>query len=337
MTNDERQAGARDPAFDAIAELVTRGLAGPLSAEDSAELDRLIETTPNGGCFAEELVDRWTLAGIAGDPRGTPATSDLDVPVTEEYAAVPETEERGHGWRRRIVGLVAAVVVLAVGGGLAVHMLRSQAVQPVLIAATDAPMTTTLQDGSRVSLSRDGKVLVRMEEHRRVLQQIGGEAYYEVAKDHTRPFTVETSGYRVTALGTRFNVSPDPTGTQIDLLEGRLRIETDRPGDQPVFLTAGQRFVGGAHPRIEAANPAAADWRSGRLVFNDMPLSEVAAKLSYYSGRRVGIRSPAAGKLRFSGVLRWDMPGDWSAAFEATLPVKVEQAPDGIEIVALAD
>jgi transmembrane sensor len=176
-----------------------------------------------------------------------------------------------------------------------------------------------------------------MDGRRRILQQVGGEIYYEVAKDHARPFTVETSGYRVTALGTRFDVSPEPTGLTVDLLEGQLRIETIGHPGQPVFLSAGERFIGGAHPMTGKADPMAADWRSGRLVFNDEPLSAVSLRLSRYSGRRIGIRNRAVGDLRFSGVLRWDMPDDWQAAFEATLPVRVERAPDGIEINARID
>ncbi|WP_343616831.1 FecR domain-containing protein [Novosphingobium sp.] len=325
------QAGPRDPAFDAIALLVTRGLSAPLDQADSAELDRLIAATPGGEAFAQELIDQWTLAGIAGKPR-----SRVTVPSAEPFGEVEQTPSDAprHGWWRRGAIAAALALVALTGGTLAWRQFGSGEAKPLLIAATSEPITTTLQDGSSVSLSRDGKVEVQLKPHQRLLRQIGGEAYYEVAKDHTRPFTVEASGYRVTALGTRFNVAPGPAGLVVDLLSGRVRIETARGGDAPVFLTAGQRFIGGAHPHVAPADPSAADWRTGRLVFNDLPLAEVAQRLSGYSGRRIGIGGPGVGALRFSGVLRWDRPEDWGAAFEATLPVRVEQAPDGIEITS---
>lgn len=331
MTNDAGQAGTRDPAFDSIATLVARGLSSPLGTQDTVELDRLIAATPGGAAFADSLVEQWTLAGIAGDPReGLARARDRTAAALDVPAAPPEAVRRRGAWFSAAAAVALAIVA---GGGVALHRFATTEAASHLIAATDRPISAPLDDGSHVSLSRDGKVLVRMERRRRVVQQIGGEAYYEVAKDHVRPFTVEASGYRVTALGTRFNVAPEPSGVRIDLLAGRLRIETGRASDRPVFLAAGQRFVGGAHPKIETADPAAADWRSGRLVFNDEPLAQVAQRLSRYSGHRIGIRNTAVGALRFSGVLRWDAPDDWEAAFEATLPVTVERAPDGIEIV----
>jgi transmembrane sensor len=337
MTNDLGQAGPRNPAFDTVADLIARGLSGPLSEADAAELDNLIATTPNAGAFAEALVEQWTLAGIAGDPYQDRQSRQQRAGAVDNLSTEEASLPVRHRWHSMRGRAAAAAALLAVaGGGLTYHMVMQKDRRPVLIAATNEPMTTSLSDGSKVSLSRDGKVLVELRSHQRLLRQIGGEAYYEVAKDHHRPFTVEASGYRVTALGTRFNVAPDPSGLKVDLLAGRLRIETDRGTDKPVFLDAGQSFVGGVHPKVMAANPAAADWRTGRLVFNDEALAQVAQRLARYSGKRVGIRSDAVGQIRFSGVLRWDAPDDWSAAFEATLPVRVEQAPDGIEIVARA-
>lgn len=315
-----------DPAHEEIARLLSKGLAAPLSATDEAALDRLVAETPGGGEFAERFVDSWMLAGVAGRERagGARGATPVDPDVVSSA---------GGTWRVRIGAIgAAAAVVLSAGAAWLWFAPAPRPDAPRLIAAGDAPVNMTLADGSRLALSRDGQLTVAMDGSHRRLRQLNGEAYYEVAKDRHRPFSVEVAGYRVTALGTRFNVAPDPSGLKVDLLEGRLRVDRAADGSAPVFITAGQSFRGGAHPSVGRIDPTIADWRYGRLVFDAVPLAEVARRLSRFSGRRIGIADASAGALRFSGVLRWDAPDDWAPAFEATLPVKIEQAPDGIEI-----
>lgn len=57
-----------------------------------------------------------------------------------------------------------------------------------------------------------------------------GEAYFEVAKDDKRPFTVQTDDYKVTALGTTFNVSAykEDSMSVTTLVEGRIQVQSDR-------------------------------------------------------------------------------------------------------------
>lgn len=319
--------GWADPAHEDIARLLTKGFDAPLSAEDEDALDALVAATPGGQAFADAFIDSWMVAGIAGRERQCAEQHAPDAGTMPQPA-----NDRGGRVRFAAAGLAAAIA-LSAGGTWLWRTTPGSAEAPRLIAAGDAPMTTTLADGSRLALSRDGKLTVEMDDGHRRLRQLNGEAYYEVAKDHQRPFSVEVSGYRVTALGTRFNVVPDPAGLKVDLLEGRLRIDPIVSGGAPVFIAAGQSFRGGAHPLVGRIDPTIADWRYGRLVFDAVPLAEVARRLSRFSGRRVGIADAAVGRLRFSGVLRWDAPDDWGPAFEATLPVRAERAPDGIEMV----
>jgi ferric-dicitrate binding protein FerR (iron transport regulator) len=56
---------------------------------------------------------------------------------------------------------------------------------------------------------------------------IEGEAYFEVAKDKKRPFTVHSSDMDMVVLGTSFNVKsyPDEGTIETTLVEGSVRIE----------------------------------------------------------------------------------------------------------------
>src|SRR5215472_18034227 len=72
---------------------------------------------------------------------------------------------------------------------------------------------------------------------------------------------------------------------------------------------------------VLAANPEDAfSWRSGRLIYRDRPLSEVAGDLSLYGGEQVKAVGPAA-SLRFTCVLTIDNQSAMVQRLKGLLPV----------------
>ena len=77
--------------------------------------------------------------------------------------------------------------------------------------------------------------------------ELTGEAYFEVAKDASRPFSVRVNGVAVNVLGTHFNVMAyeNEEATAITLLEGAVNVTKDndkvnlRPGQQALLKTGG--------------------------------------------------------------------------------------------------
>src|SRR5690606_5417426 len=65
--------------------------------------------------------------------------------------------------------------------------------------------------------------------------ELSGEAYFEVAKDKTHPFIVNSTGQEVEVLGTHFNISnyADEGIAKTTLLEGSVRVS-----------------LGGRHPEL---------------------------------------------------------------------------------------
>ncbi len=76
---------------------------------------------------------------------------------------------------------------------------------------------------------------------------IEGEAFFEVAKDKTRPFIVHTSDMDMVVLGTSFNVKsyPDEGTIETTLIEGSLRIEKELKSGkkQLISLKPNQRIT----------------------------------------------------------------------------------------------
>lgn len=109
----------------------------------------------------------------------------------------------------------------------------------------DGESVYTLSDSSRVVLFQ-GSALSYKENFDSASRslRLSGKAYFKVAKDASRPFTVYADGVSVTALGTEFTVDAilHPGKVLVKLLEGKVAVHSASKENQlrEVFLNAGQ-------------------------------------------------------------------------------------------------
>lgn len=103
-----------------------------------------------------------------------------------------------------------------------------------------------LQDGSKVWLNSMSslKYPVRFTENNRTVE-LTGEAYFEVAKDPTRPFIVKTTNYDINVLGTSFNISSYAgDNTVTTLVEGSIQISNISGSiESNIKLTANDQLI----------------------------------------------------------------------------------------------
>jgi transmembrane sensor len=192
------------------------------------------------------------------------------------------------------VSLTLAVAVVAL----------SLALQgPSYSTQVGAQQVVRLDDGSVVRLNTDSKVLVRYgpKVRRLVLQR--GEAYFEVARDETRPFVVEAGAARVRALGTKFDVRRMAGQTHVTLLEGR--VEVGRGGGSNALTLQPHEQVTVNQDRL---NPRPVDvaqvtsWTTGRLRFVDTPLASAVAEVNRYSRMKILLDASEVEQVRINGV-----------------------------------
>lgn len=178
--------------------------------------------------------------------------------------------------------------------------------------------TLLLEDGSHVTLNTRTRVEVRYTRRERALRLLEGEAFFEVAKDAGRPFTVRTALGSARAVGTRFNVYLEDARLAVTIEEGRVEV-AGAGGGQGVLVDAGRCAElrrGMARANVARADLAAAlDWRDQRIEVTNDSLGSVLRDFSRYTPLPVRAATPAIAALRVSAVLR---TGD-IAALEATL------------------
>jgi transmembrane sensor len=168
--------------------------------------------------------------------------------------------------------------------------------------------TVALEDGSRITLNTRSNLEVRMSHSRREIRLLAGEAFFEVAKDVSRPFLVTTALGEARAVGTRFNVLLEGDREEIATEEGKVLVRTSASKAAAVLASAGMEATlvhGQASPVLGHADLARIEnWRASRLEFDRVPLDTALKEISRYTALPVRAPSLDVQRIRISAVLK---------------------------------
>lgn len=278
--------------------------AGPLSGDKAAALEAwLAADATNRAAFAE-MQAIWDEAGEIGDDPTILALRELNA----------RTFDRPTRWRWAGGAIAASLAVAAVGGWMTLRGPTAgpspAAVAEEQVLRTDTGQTTTaiLKDGSTVVMDSD--TVVRATEtagQRTILLERGG-AFFQVAKDPSRPFVVTAAGKTITALGTAFEARIVGDKLDVTLIEGKVKVEEKKrliwQGEQKMDLQAGWRLSAPEDQhwsleRVDATKELS--WMSGRLTFFNDSLEDAVAKVNRYSDRKI-VLDPALTHAPIVGV-----------------------------------
>jgi len=230
--------------------------------------------------------------------------------------------------------VAASVLAVALGLGLFSGMKSPGPYTAEFSTALGERRQVALPDGSVIDLNSRSRVQVRYEQDLRHIELSEGEAMFSVEHDTSRPFVVASGSGKITVTGTRFDVRRDPAETRVVVEQGTVKVQgRDAADNEFVSLVAGtgtrvdaKGFVTAAY----AVNPAELTaWRSGKLVFNNASLSEVAAEVSRYREKPLRIGNEKVGNLRLTSVFKSDNTDALLKALPNILPVAVRTLDDG--------
>ena len=171
--------------------------------------------------------------------------------------------------------------------------------------------TVNFADGSQIELNTATAIRASLREGERVVWLDRGEAFFNVASRPGSEFLVHAGRDTITVVGTEFSVRRNGAALAVAVLEGRVRI--DVPGSDgrarsalvsegDLARTDGDTIV------LESAAMSAVEtrlaWRTGMLVFEDVPLEEAAKEFNRYNRQQLVIVDPASARLRIGGSFR---------------------------------
>lgn len=269
-----------------------------------------------------------------------------EVPVpsrTPRFATSRDTARSTSPWALA----AAAALVLAVGGTLfsRAHQIPASADASAAVLRTAATThgqrdTLRLQDGTRVILGAKSTLRYPMTftgASRDVY--LTGEGYFEVVHDTQHPFRVHAAGATAEDVGTAFGVRAysGDASVQVVVAEGMVALgASNTPLQSATVLThnqLGSLRNGGTITSVRHVDvDTYLGWLKGRLVFDEMPLSEVAVQLERWYGVNVRIADTAQASNKLTASFTDEPLADVLSALSPALDVRFERTGNTIVV-----
>lgn len=257
---------------------------GIATSEEKELVEKLIEQSP---LFAAELESVQNAVDIQ---KKIDEVESYD--TTTGYKEVRKVITRKAKRTRYISTLMRTASILAIPLLISTFILGYIAfAQPedftVFAEVTGSPGTITefeLPDKSKVFLNSKSRLRYPTQFKGSVREvMLEGEGYFEVTANKTNPFSVATSsGLKITAHGTKFNVNTDKDIIETVLAEGKVSVfyqdhmlREMNPEEQASFNQETKTLV---IKTINLAEKLA--WKDGKIIFRYAPLKEVFEQLS---------------------------------------------------------
>lgn len=208
----------------------------------------------------------------------------------------------------RYVAAIVGVIVLA--AGLA-YWFRNKAEELVVASAAHGQVREMLlPDGTKVWLNQSSVLKYpRAFEGKERHVYLDGEAYFEVTRNHEKPFTVKSQAMDVRVLGTSFNIKcrPDNSFAETTLVEGEVEVKdksdkgriTLLPGQKAVLnRVTGRMQVKQVDPKMEIV------WHNDLIPFEKSSIFQIAAALERFYGVKIILSPDVDSTNTYSGVLK---------------------------------
>ena len=319
MTDSPLSQAQYDAITDAAAHWCMRLHASDCTAQERLAFDQWRDAHPLHAVEYEAMLDIWEVAGDLPRP-------DAIVPAVRIKPATP--------WRT--VGIAGAVCALALP--LAAYSGWNLGWLPDSyqhFEAGDTVRQVTLNDGSRVELNLGSELTFsNYKDHRRVTLD-KGEAFFSVSHDTAHPFIVRAADGRIRVTGTQFNVWMYEDQVRVNLIEGSVLVTSndDLPGDGLRLGPAMQaRYKHGDFtPQISQtyANDNSLAWRSGKLVLDDLALSDALPLINRYLDKPLMLADNSTGSIRLGGIYNIKELNSLVASLPKVLPVYLTRNKDG--------
>lgn len=263
--------------------LIHKDLTGALSPKERQTLENWLSESPSNQHTAEEIKAVWE----ASNAYLTQSEPDVNSGLARLKASIKEDQRTEIVSKPkpvlRYLGRVAAIAAL-VAGLFFVWNRTSDTVASTDIVQTNVDEQTDimLDDGTLVFLNDDSRLEQLTASNQKTRKvALNGEAFFEVAKDPNRPFSVITQNLEVEVLGTAFNIYAPSKGAPLEEIvvdHGKVKITILATG-KSFFLEKGDRLTYDLNSKSIALSKDlhqnAQSWRSGKLVFKDTPLRDV--------------------------------------------------------------
>ncbi|MCW0481805.1 FecR domain-containing protein [Gaoshiqia sediminis] len=316
-------------------------LDGELDEHGMQELaDWMGRSEANARYFAE-VKDLWEVA-----LRDASQQAETEKEWAKFIANTQQTEKEtkritGVNWNR--VAQLAAVLVIGIFiGGILFYQATDQTPAYITASAPHGSISKIiLPDQTEVFLNAGSEMKYAFDQQANQREVIlDGEAWFRVARNEKKPFTVHTGTYDVRVLGTEFNVkaysSENTVATTLEkgavriVSTGNLRLSSEillNPGEQLVYnLEQKSVNVKKVDTKLYTS------WKENRLEFIRMGLGDLIVLLERRYGVDILVEDKDILKYHYSGTIKNETILEILEIIQHTLPIRYEITDQTIKI-----
>ena len=332
-----------------ISLLISLKLSGEASPEELKELERLVNENPELLERIEAIEKLWKQLGRRSTGRAEESFEkhlhrlneknfESDVvsktcPDVQKLSPVRKILRKKY--YRMLWGAAAASILLF---WFLFRTNENTGIKPInntISTKAGDKASINLPDGSKVWLNGDSKITYVGDFGNKTREvYLSGEAFFDVAKDKTKPFIIHTRTINLKVLGTAFNVRSydNEKETETALVRGSVEVTLRNRPDQKIILKPGEKLLVKNIPVDTALNykkqkrdeetPIAVltnmhyygtdsssvetSWTKNELVFNDEPLDKIALNLERWFNVRITIINESLKKEKYTATLEED-------------------------------
>lgn len=269
-------------------------LDGNLNADELRFLKEWIELSPENKAYFREMC----IIGKGASVVANADKFDANQAYRQIITNVPVIKKKT-SWRRLSfrIASVAAMFLLFFSAGIYWALNKQiDKLNYMVEVPNGAKSKVIFPDGSVVWLNAGSKLAYDSDfALRSRTVHFEGEGYFEVTKDKTLPFIVNTGDLNVTVLGTKFNLKAYKSDQKmkVALKEGSVRVADKdtssvvlNPNQQLVYTKDSHTLL------VEDILPAQIDlWRSGVIRFDNVKLQDIVSELERIYGKTIVINS----------------------------------------------
>lgn len=296
----------------------------------------------------DEMTELWGDLGALSHmpldelyPESVPSSNSRVGSQPTPPSSTARSDSTGWNLPQWLLGGSAVAACLAVALWVGNEWLQQTPVQQQIYAtAVGETRTLSLADGSQVQLNTNSELIVNFSRDERRTQLLRGEAFFDVARQTSRPFTVAAGEANIRVLGTQFNVERNPDNTRVSVTGGTVAVSEARTasGLQPesVKLTRNQKVSVSNSGLSEVGRTSAdeaLDWTRGQLVFDRTPLDEALEELNRYL-KVPAAAAPNVGEQTLSGTFELTDPESTLAAIAAALDLDQDQSDPNLTLLS---
>ncbi len=276
-----------------------------LSESTRRALDELLLSNQDDEMYRNALKEMFDSDVVITDKPSAEARRSLHSAIRRVGAPARRMPLYRRGYFQIAAAIAVMIVVLGVSletllrGDLAADKQQTEMVatvdtqvvetpQVVVEAVADVQKEVALADNSKVWVNSGSRITYSEDfggSERRV--KLEGEAYFEVERDETKPFVVETGSLDVRVLGTKFNVEENLAlgTTVVTLTEGLVAIdvagrsETISPCEKLTYYHETNKIE---IETIDQEQLMADDWRTKQIFADMKTVAEILRMVGNY-------------------------------------------------------